>query len=1050
MRCTACECHKTSKQVVFGEGSPTALIVSVGEGPGPKEDEGGRPFIGPAGQVYDQMLEEAGLKRSTMYTTNTVKCFPGRDAKNKIAKPSANAIDVCVDKWLTAELKAIKPRVILAWGAIAVKALLGLTNPMKDLIGKEIETEHGIILPVYHPSYFLHNPDDLMTRRKVMDQLQRAMVLAGLSTTGTYVDQTRVEHHQEDKSVITALETKSGVFSRNPWNDEREYTTAWSDGEDVVLVYKNKKGRRVEEVVSVPEDFEWYFYMRTDDALDLGTGFWAPWLQKGIVKKLRADEVNPQWTKVYTIRHVVRTAALKEHLLESYLTLWDDAVIMKYPKDRVLRDLLDAIEAKGMKHFEADLTPARRFMTDFDIKIQSEYDETYIDIETDDTKPLLDRATIADRRILSIAWETHWADKKREPDKGFLLLQKENDRAERELLAEFQDRVLRDADILYAWNGNNFDFPIMRKRMRMFKVDARWDYVHTIDLLRTWKRYHQRGASAMVSFSLQSIAQHQLKASKLDWRLECKKRGLNVVKFLELYRQAPDILEEYNRYDVNLLVQLEQHSGYAKIDQVFSRIGNCFARDYHITTKIDSLLLKRAKQVGIHFPTKKVRIMMEGGKAEFKKREYADTGGSGYEGAYVLEPKIGIFEDVAAVDFKSLYPSVMVAWNISPETYITDAQAKRLDPKDYVTCPTGAKFITTRKGFVPEIFKDTGEKRKVYQDLQAKEKVGSDLFLLYYRLAYSFKRLGLSFYGDMGNIESRYFNPKVAEAVTLSGQHILREAVSYAKRNGIEPLYGDTDSMYIKIPADQGASFVKGCNDYLREHLAKDFGIPDSRFVVELEYENYFKRMFFVRKKRYAGLMTMYKGKDASFSEVKGLECMRSDGIEYARQVQRTIIEMIIREQKQRKQIRDFLLHEQKKVLSGKLTIDDVTITKALAKPLDSYKAKTAHVKIATEFRDNGGEFYIGMKIPYIVLGHKPNIQAVHADNYKEGEYDKDYYWNKLIYPPSYRILRACFPEFEWEMLFANLTDKQRAKMREEAMKLANGDNGDSDDATDE
>jgi DNA polymerase I len=1037
---------------VFGEGPSKARIMSVAEAPGPSEDKAGRPLVGKSGVLFDQMLEEAGFSRAQMYVTNTVKCFPGYDDKGKIAKPKQEWIDTCTKKWLEKEIALVKPRVILAWGAYAVKALLDLNSPMKELLGREIEKNGYIIIPLYHPAHFIYNPQDMTTRRKVMDMLQRALVLVGESSTGTYVDQTRTEHHQEDKSVIAALEAKSGVFSRNPWNDKREYSTAWSDGKNVVLVYANANGQKSEEVVRGGIDFNWYFYLRTTDALKLGQKFWAYWMKEGAVHRLEPDEVNPEWTKVYSERWVIRTAALKEHLLESYLTLWDDNILKKYPKDRLLRELLDDIEKEGVKHYEADLTPSRRFLTDYDIKIQSAYDEMYIDIETDDTKPLIDRRDLAERRILSIAWETHWKDKSREPRKGFLLLEKENDRSEKMMLIKFA-REMPEIDIMYAWNGNNFDFPILRQRMRMHGVTARWDYTHTIDLLRTWKRYHQRGASAMVSFSLQSIAQHQLKTSKLDWREKCKDRGLNVHRFLELYRQAPDILEEYNRYDANLLVQLEQHSGYAKIDQVFSRIGNCFARDYHITTKIDSLLLKRGKQVGMHFPTKKVRIMQEGGKVDFKKREYG-VEGSMYEGAYVLDPKIGIFEDVAAVDFKSLYPSVMLAWNISPETYITDEQAKKLDPSEYVTAPTGTKFLTSRKGFIPEIFQDTGEKRKVYQKLQADQEVGSDLFLLYYRLAYSFKRLGLSFYGDMGNVESRYFNPKVAEAVTLGGQYILKQAIDYTKLQGLEPLAGDTDSMYIKLPADQGASFVAGCNEYLKKHLYEKFGIPESRFLVELEYENYFSRMFFVRKKRYAGLMTMYKGKKASFTEVKGLECMRSDGIEYARDMQRTIIEMVVRQKVNRKHLVDFLMSEREKVLNGELPIEQITITKGIARAIESYKAKTVHVEIARKFRDAGGEFYVGMKVPYIVTGYKPKLQAVHVDDFK-GIYDHDYYWSKLIFPPSYRILVACYPETEWELLVPGLTDKQRAKLRENTIKRNKGDeksekDGDDDDTNDE
>jgi DNA polymerase elongation subunit (family B) len=212
--------------------------------------------------------------------------------------------------------------------------------------------------------------------------------------------------------------------------------------------------------------------------------------------------------------------------------------------------------------------------------------------------------------------------------------------------------------------------------------------------------------------------------------------------------------------------------------------------------------------------------------------------------------------------------------------------------------------------------------------------------------------------------------------------------------------------------------------------MKDDFGVPDERYVVELEYENYFKRMFFVRKKRYAGLMTMYKGQEnQSFTEIKGFECMRSDGIEYARQMQRTVIEMIVRQQSRPREIVQFLMDEREKALQGKHKVEDITITKAMTKAMDSYKVISAHVNVAKKIRERGEEVYIGMKVPYVVIGSKPRIDAIPADEF-DGTYDATYYWDKLMLPPCYRIVNAVYPGVSWHMLFANekLQDKSRAQ----------------------
>jgi len=1032
-RCTACECHKTSTKVVFGIGNPKARIASVGEAPGPDEDKRGEPFVGRAGQLHDEFWKSVEITRADLWIDNTAKCFPGRNEKGGIAKPPERAVEICMEKWLLPQLAIVKPRVIVAWGLTAAQAFgVPKTLPMAEVVGREFETEFGIVVPLYHPSYFLRNPTDFMNRQRVIDALGRAVVLAGIRTqTMSGADQAKTERHQEDKRVIAALESRSVVFERRPWNDDRAYSIAWTDGTDVVLVYKDAKGRKRHEVIT---DFEWYFYLRTRDLVEkVPASFVSRWMRDGLLHRLVADDVNPEWTQVYAGRHVVRTWALREHVLESDLSLWDDRVIDKYKEDRRLRTMLDELEGLGVEHFEADLTPMRRFMTDYDIKILDVYDEMFVDIETDDTVPLTDWKTLADRRILSIAWEIIWADRTRKPERGFLLLKKETDRAEREMLAEFM-KVLEGIDVLYAWNGNNFDFPILRQRMRRFRMGATcWETIHIIDLLGVWHRYFQRGASVNTSYALQSIAKHILKKEKLDWRTMARERGLKISTFLELYRQAPDILEEYNRWDARLLLELEEHMGFAKIEQVFCRIGNSFTKDYHIATKIDSLLLKRGKQTGIHFRSKKIRALGAAGRAEYKKSHEWEA----YEGGFVLAPKTGIFDDVAALDFKSLYPSVMIGFNISPETYVTNEQATALSPDEWIECPTGAKFLVKTPGFVPLIFQDTGEKRKIYSEMQANEPVGSDLFLLYYRISYAFKRLGLSFYGDLGSVSSRYFNPKIAEAVTLSGQYVLKQALEFAEREGIVPLYGDTDSLYVKLPAIEGENFVKRCNEYLRVHLREKFGVPDDRFRVELEYENYFSRMFFVRKKRYAGLMTMYKGKEASFTEVKGLECMRSDGIEYARRVQKTLIEMIVRDRRPVRVILDFMLDQRERVLGDDLGLEDITITKGLMKGIEQYKTKGVHVKVAEAFRARGGEYYVGMKVPYVITESSPTLVGVHAEDF-DGKYDHRYYWDKVIYPPSYRILEVCYPHVSWRDLFVKkLPEKQAVKSSR---------NGDEDD----
>jgi len=124
--CQACDLWRTGTQTVFGQGAAGAELVLVGEQPGDKEDLAGLPFVGPAGRVLDQGLEEAGFDRSTVYVTNAVKHFKWKaQGKRRLhQRPDAAEIGAC-RPWLDAELEAVRPRIVVCLGATAAQVILG-------------------------------------------------------------------------------------------------------------------------------------------------------------------------------------------------------------------------------------------------------------------------------------------------------------------------------------------------------------------------------------------------------------------------------------------------------------------------------------------------------------------------------------------------------------------------------------------------------------------------------------------------------------------------------------------------------------------------------------------------------------------------------------------------------------------------------------------------------------------------------------------------------------------------------------------------------------
>jgi DNA polymerase len=166
--CTACDLYKRATQTVFGEVPRTATILFVGEQPGDQEDLAGRPFVGPAGQLLDGALAEAGIDRAAVYVTNVVKHFKWEPrGKRRIhKKPSAGEIAAC-RPWLDVEIQIVQPRAIVCLGATAAQALLGrgfkVTAHRGELIASDLAP---VVLATVHPSSLLRAPDAETRRRE--------------------------------------------------------------------------------------------------------------------------------------------------------------------------------------------------------------------------------------------------------------------------------------------------------------------------------------------------------------------------------------------------------------------------------------------------------------------------------------------------------------------------------------------------------------------------------------------------------------------------------------------------------------------------------------------------------------------------------------------------------------------------------------------------------------------------------------------------------------------------------------------------------------------
>ena len=160
--CTACHLYKRATQTVFGEGPKGAPIMLVGEQPGDYEDVAGKPFVGPAGKIMDRALEEAGIDRKQVYVTNTVKHFKWEPrGKRRIhQKPNSREIAAC-RPWLEAELRLVRPKLVVVLGATAGQAIFGPSFRVTRERGKLLSSKFAAkVVATVHPSSLLRQPDE--------------------------------------------------------------------------------------------------------------------------------------------------------------------------------------------------------------------------------------------------------------------------------------------------------------------------------------------------------------------------------------------------------------------------------------------------------------------------------------------------------------------------------------------------------------------------------------------------------------------------------------------------------------------------------------------------------------------------------------------------------------------------------------------------------------------------------------------------------------------------------------------------------------------------
>ncbi len=330
-----------------------------------------------------------------------------------------------------------------------------------------------------------------------------------------------------------------------------------------------------------------------------------------------------------------------------------------------------------------------------------------------------------------------------------------------------------------------------------------------------------------------------------------------------------------------------------------------------------------------------------------------------YEGGFVLPPKKGLHENVISLDFSSMYPSIMLSFNISPDTFVPPEAVKNKDDF-YIAPEVGHAFRKHPDGFFKQILSELVEKRREIkrrmEEVAEKEGKDSQEARILDVQQHCLKILTNAFYGYTGWSAAKFYRKECAEATTAWGRYFIKKAIKMAESLGFDVIYGDTDSIFAKLSGEATKEEIIKRAKELADAISSEWELA------KLEIKEFFKTIFFTgKKKRYAALT-----EDGEIV-VRGLEARRGDWCELAKEVQMKVIEIILR-RKDAKLAAEYVRDVIEDLRSGKIPIEKLIIYKTLTKKIEGYETKQAHVVAAKVAKDANVIYEIGSKIPYVIV----------------------------------------------------------------------------------
>ena len=770
------------------------------------------------------------------------------------------------------------------------------------------------------------------------------------------------------------------------------------------------------------DDMYPYFYIKTKFSIEEMTGILEKITTK-IQPKPSIKSLSEEYRFLPLGFHAEKTKLIK-------ITLYDPQDVAK------LRDILLS-EGIVESVYEADIMYKYRFMVDHNI-----HGMQWIDVEGEKTwtstskfpvyrgkkiEPL-DMHVQEPLKYMAFDIECVSLDERRAPDskkdriimisaafepsfkgrKNLVFVAKkilsdsvESFSSEKEMLEGFVNAVKSyDPDVLIGYNLNDFDMPWILDRCE--KNDVR------CDIQRSEKRIIRKKGVFPETIVPGRVVVDPFQILKRDPWQKFVRYDLNTIAKTLLNDKKDDVeykeiskLWNGSREDVLRLVE------YARKDSVLALrlvIEKGLLDKFIEVSKISGLLLQDV----FGGQTKRIETMM---LYEFKKHDFVmpfinkkfSAANQNLKGATVLEPEKGLHAEKCTIvlDFKSLYPSIMRTFNISPDTLLL----KDFDGPHNVS-PSGAKFVTAdvRNGILPQMLaklitaRDEAKKEMKSAEGDKKRMLNARQLAL--------KDLSNSMYGFTGYSKARLYMIDVASSITAYGrENIDKTAKLIKEKYNVNVIYGDTDSVFIEAHSSDLDETRK-----LGEEIAKyvSGNLPG---YLELQFEKIYKTFLILTKKRYAGWRYDYIGdKWVEKIDMKGIETVRRDWCPLVSEVMREVLDILLKEGDVKKSI-TLVKGVIQKLKKNEVSLEKLTVVKGITRNVNDYKGVQAHVELAKKMhtRDPSTAPGIGDRVWFVIVKGSQMLSKRSEDpkyvSQNNLEIDADYYIQSQLLPPIERIL---------------------------------------------